>query len=345
MQGRACGAAGVAYGEAVFNTSHTGYQEIVTDPSYQGQVVVLTCPHIGNVGASAYHAESACTHAAGIIARSCCRHHSGALAQRKLRSFLQSRRAIMLDAMDTRALVLSLRSLGCNACAISTASSCRAVLLSIARLCAMVPLGYAFVPCTRRFVVWRTRTMRLALSKPTCALFLDMGAKIGIPRRLASEGAAVIAAPLCVRPHAATALRFSCVVASNGPGNPRHTRSVAVGLASLHGLVPVMGVCLGHQALSLSMRCVTVRMPQGHRGSNHPVRDLCSSAVLVVAQNHGYATDPNSLGDGVEVTHISLIDDTIQGLRKRSARVQGMQGHPEGCSGPHDALRYIGLHA
>ena len=326
FRGRSVGAPGEAIGEAVFTTAMTGYQEVVTDPSYAEQLVCFTAPMIGNYGVAPSRSESSHVHARAVLMR-----RAGGLDWQR---WLAERGVVALEGIDTRALVLRLRERGAmRAAAVSASASVADVLL---RVRAEEPMeGRALVSgvSTREpFAVGRG-ALRIAV--------VDYGCKRSLVARLVACGAAVT-----VFPHDATAPTILAekpdgVLLSNGPGDPAALPAEVEVVAELIGRVPLLGVCLGHQLLALATGFRTFKLPFGHRGANHPVRDLESGRVLVTSQNHGFSVAADGTPAGAEVTHVSLYDGTVEGLALPRQRARSLQFHPEAAPGPHDARDLI----
>jgi carbamoyl-phosphate synthase small subunit len=320
FRGRSVGAAGSALGEAVFTTAMSGYQETVTDPSYEGQIVCFTAPMIGNYGVAEERDESDRAHARAVVMRS--------LGGREWAGWLLERGLVGLEGIDTRSLVLRLREGGAMRAAVVADESDLAVEDALEQVRAQ-PLmeGQALVEAVstpEAFAFSNGGGPRVAV--------VDYGTKQSIPRRLAQAGAAVT-----VVPHTTPAEKlasFDGVVLSNGPGDPEPLVAEVEVVRSLLGRVPVLGICLGHQFLGLATGHRTYKLPFGHRGANHPVLDRRSERVLVTSQNHGFAVEPS---EATEATHVSLYDGTVEGLDFPELRARSVQFHPEAGPGPHDA--------
>lgn len=318
--GRSVGAEGVAFGEAVFTTAMTGYQETVTDPSYAEQLVCFTAPMVGNYGVAEERGESGEAHAKAALMRS--------LGGREWGDWLRRHELVGLEEVDTRALVLRLRDEG----AMRAAAVSNEVALSVEDALDRVrsqPLmeGQALVAR----VSTPERYVFQAEGSPHVAV-VDYGAKRSIMRRLAAAGAAVT-----VLPHTASSddlVEFDGVVLSNGPGDPEPLHAEIEAVRGALGRVPVLGICLGHQLLGLATGHETYKLPFGHRGANHPVLDRRTGRVLVTSQNHGFAVEPSEAG---EATHVSLYDGTVEGFDFPGLRTRSVQFHPEAGPGPHDA--------
>jgi carbamoyl-phosphate synthase small subunit len=318
--GRSVGAPGAAFGEAVFTTAMTGYQETVTDPSYAEQLVCFTAPMVGNYGVAEERGESAEPHAKAAIMRQ--------LGGREWADWLAGHDIVALDDVDTRALVLRLREGG----AVRGAAVADEDVLPVDEALAQVraePLmeGQALVAdvSTREpYVFSDSGDVRVAV--------VDYGAKRSILRRLAGAGAAVTVFPHTAQPDELA--EFDGVVLSNGPGDPEPLEAEVEAVLGLLGRVPILGICLGHQLVGLATGHRTFKLPFGHRGANHPVLDRRSGRVLVTSQNHGFAVAPSEASDA---THVSLYDGTVEGFDFPELRARSVQFHPEAGPGPHDA--------
>jgi carbamoyl-phosphate synthase small subunit len=318
--GRSVGAPGVAFGEAVFTTAMTGYQETVTDPSYAEQLVCFTAPMVGNYGVSEERGESDRPYAKAALMRR--------LGGREWADWLAERGLVALEEIDTRALVLRLRDGGAMRAAAVADESALPIEDALEQIRAQ-PLmeGQALVAdvsTPEPYAFSETGDVRVAV--------VDYGAKRSIMRRLTKAGAAVT-----VFPHTADAnelAAFHGVVLSNGPGDPEPLHGEVENVKALLGRTPILGICLGHQLLGLAAGHTTFKLPFGHRGANHPVLERRTGRVLVTSQNHGFAVEPS---DADEATHVSLYDGTVEGLDFPELRARSVQFHPEAGPGPHDA--------
>jgi carbamoyl-phosphate synthase small subunit len=320
FRGRSVAADGVVFGEAVFTTAMTGYQETVTDPSYAEQIVCFTAPMIGNYGVADERGESEGPHAKAALMRS--------LGGSAWAGWLREHDLVGLEGVDTRALVLRLRDEGAMRAAAVSDESSVPVGEALAGVRAQPSMeGQALVEQVSTLVPYAFR----AEGSPHVAV-VDYGVKRSILRRLAAAGAAVT-----VLPHTATAddlVAFDGVVLSNGPGDPEPLRAETEAVCGALGRVPILGICLGHQLLGLATGHETYKLPFGHRGANHPVLERRTGRVLVTSQNHGFAVKP---AEGSEATHVSLYDGTVEGFDFPELRARSVQFHPEAGPGPHDA--------
>jgi carbamoyl-phosphate synthase small subunit len=318
FRGRSVGALGVAFGEAVFTTAMTGYQEVVTDPSYSEQLLAFTAPMVGNYGVSPTRSESAQVHARAVLMR----RASGADWPR----WLAAQDVVALEEIDTRSLVLSLRERGSmRAAAVAGSASVDAVVAEVRAQVSME--GRALVAGVSSPEPYRIGRRGVPIA------VIDYGCKHSILRRLAAAGARVTVWPHDTGAPTILASKPAGVLLSNGPGDPAALTQEAAVVRELLGRVTILGICLGHQLLSLAAGLATFKLPFGHRGANHPVLDLATNRVLVTSQNHGFAVR----GDGPAVTHVSLYDGTVEGLALPDERASSVQFHPEAGPGPHDA--------
>ncbi len=346
FEGAAAGAAGETGGEVVFNTSMTGYQEVLTDPSYSGQIVTMTCPEIGNYGISPEDGESRAPKVAGFIIRDESPVASNWRSDSTLRDYLVRHNIVAISDVDTRALTRVLRSAGVMRGVIATGDVDPRTLVEKARAVAPMEgsdlvLG---VTCEKAFD-WQPiasdeftpdaerqpkRTLRIAA--------YDFGMKWNILRRFTAYGCDVRVFPATAPASDLLAAKPDGVFLSNGPGDP-----AALGYAVdnarqlIAAEVPVFGICLGHQLVSLALGGSTYKLKFGHRGANHPVKELETGKVEITSQNHGFAVDPATLPADVKITHVNLYDGTVEGLRHETKPVFCVQYHPEAAPGPHDA--------
>jgi carbamoyl-phosphate synthase small subunit len=346
--GAAAGAQGEARGEVVFNTNMTGYQEVLTDPSYAGQIVTMTCPEIGNYGVSPDDAESRSPQVAGFVIRDESPMASSWRAQSTLREYLVAHNIVAISDIDTRALTRKLRSGGVMRGVIGTGEALDPdALVERARsipqmegsdLVTGVTSEKAFDWPQEDPGEFGVATARSAGRKRLRIAAYDFGMKWNILRRLSAHGCDVRVYPATTPASELLATNPDGVFLSNGPGDPAPlTYAIDNARTLVASKVPVFGICLGHQVLGLAMGGTTFKLKFGHRGGNHPVKKLETGKIEITSQNHGFAVDPASLPDDVEVTHLNLYDGTVEGLRHRTRPVFCVQYHPEASPGPHDA--------
>jgi carbamoyl-phosphate synthase small subunit len=350
FKGRSFGAVGEQVGEVVFNTGMTGYQEILTDPSYRGQMVVMTYPHIGNTGINDQDPEAEQPHIRALLVRNACRRESNWRARQSLAQYLAEHEIMALTDVDTRALTRHLRQFGALRGAVSTidldpaslrqkalASPTTSDLDLVAEVTCerpyqwLDPVGHEWL----REIPARTDRPRRGQSFHVVAY--DCGIKHNILRQLVSSGCQVTVVPASTPAREALALQPDGVFLSNGPGDPERVPYTIACVRDLIGQVPIFGICLGHQVLGLAMGGRKYKLKFGHHGSNHPVKDLSTGRIAITAQNHNFAIDVDAIQDQVELTHVNLYDGTVEGMRHRSLPVFSVQYHPEAAPGPHDA--------
>ena len=353
--GESFGGRGTSSGEVCFNTSMTGYQEILTDPSYRGQILCMTTPQIGNYGVNRDDVESAGIHMAGFVVREVSRIPSNFTATGSLQDYLASAGVIGLSGIDTRALVRRLRIRGAMTGVISSEILDGVKLVEMARSApALVGRDLVAEVMPKGESDWAQPLDESAtpLVQPTeggvyadvapagpgkHVVALDYGMKWNIARHLVSSGCRVTILPGRVSATAVLAHRPDGVFLSNGPGDPEVLTGCVETVRGLVGKVPMFGICLGHQLLALSCGAKTFKLKFGHRGANQPVMDLQTGRVEITSQNHGFAVDEATLPAELEVTHRNLNDGTIEGVCHRTARAASVQYHPEAAAGPHDA--------
>jgi carbamoyl-phosphate synthase small subunit len=347
FRGQAAGAEGEARGEVVFNTSMTGYQEVLTDPSYAGQIVTMTCPEIGNYGVTPHDVESRAPQVAGFIIRDESPVASNWRAEMTLREYLVANRIVAISDIDTRALTRQLRSGGVMRGVIATGDALdpKALVeraLSIPQMEGSDLVAGVTSPSVFDWPVEDPDEFGIAPDRrPKRRLKIaayDFGMKWNILRRLSAHGCDVRVYPATTPASELLATSPDGVFLSNGPGDPAPlTYAIDNAAALVASEVPVFGICLGHQILGLAMGGSTFKLKFGHRGANHPVKKLETGKVEITSQNHGFAVDPASLPPDVEVTHLNLYDGTVEGLRHKTRPVFCVQYHPEASPGPHDA--------
>ena len=359
FRGISIGAPGHTVGEVVFNTSMTGYQEILTDPSYARQIVTLTYPHIGNVGVNDEDVESDRIQAAGLIIRDLPLVASNFRSQRSLSDYLKAENCVAIAGIDTRRLTRLLREKGaqngaivCGAAALENSAE---EALALARgFPGLAGMDLAKIVSTREQYSWTEAEWRLgvgylAADEPRChVVAFDYGVKRNILRMLASRGCRVTVLPAQASAADALALGPDGIFLSNGPGDPEPCDyAIAATRELIDRGIPTFGICLGHQIMALASGARTLKMKFGHHGANHPVQDLETKQVLITSQNHGFAVDTATLPSHCKVTHVSLFDGSLQGFARTDRPAFCFQGHPEGSPGPHDIGylfdRFVGL--
>ena len=347
FRGQSIGAKGNTTGEVVFNTALTGYQEILTDPSYARQIVTLTCPHIGNTGATPEDLESAQIYAAGLIIRDLPIIPSNWRANESLSEFLERGKVVAIANIDTRKLTRILREKGAQAGCIMTGDKTvdHAAAVKLARkFPGLKGMDLAKVVSTKRTYQWNEGSVWPESNRPPIrshqrlhVVAYDFGIKRNILRLLADYGCRVTVVPAQTSAEEVQAMNPDGVFLSNGPGDPEPCDyAINATRKFLETDLPVFGICLGHQILGLAAGAQTVKMKAGHHGANHPVQDLDSGRVFITSQNHGFAVDEATLPANVKATHRSLFDGTLQGLAFKDRPAFGFQGHPEASPGPHD---------
>jgi carbamoyl-phosphate synthase small subunit len=351
FMGRAFGAIGEKGGEVVFNTSMTGYQEILSDPSYRGQIVVMTAPEIGNVGTNALDLESEAPQVEGFVVRELSSSASSWRATQALHEHLREHRVPALCEIDTRALTRHLRSFGVLRGVLSSVDRDPERLVRRARelrrleeqdLVGAVTCASPHRWDTPRDARWAPEVGAGETRSGLVCVAYDFGAKRNIFKLLHEAGFEVTVVPAATPAAEALALRPDAVFLSNGPGDPTTATYAVAAVRDLAGRLPMFGICLGHQIAALALGAKTFKLKFGHRGANHPVQDVRTGKVAVTSQNHGYAVDAETLPAGVAVTHVSLNDGTCEGFRDDARSILAVQYHPESSPGPHDALSLFG---
>ena len=355
FDGESFGATGTQVGEICFNTSMTGYQEVLTDPSYRGQIVAMTYPHIGNYGTNALDEESAQPHVRGFVVEELTDTPSSWRSEQSLDEYLRRWNIPGVQGVDTRALTLHLRERGAMKACLTTdlASESEAVDEAV-RGTGVVGMDYVREVTTPKPYEWdadnsasaiwsvahgnadELRTLELPRIRHRIVAY-DYGMKENILRRLRQSGFGVTVVPASTTAAEVLALKPDGVFLSNGPGDPAALDYAHEAVHGLMGKTPIFGICLGHQVLGYAFGGRTFKLKFGHRGGNQPVKDLRTGKVAITSQNHGFAVDAESLPPQIEVTHVNLNDGTVEGMRHRDLPIFSVQYHPEAAPGPHDA--------
>jgi len=349
FRGRSIGAAGAAVGEVVFNTAMTGYQEILTDPSYCRQIVTLTYPHIGNTGTNDEDEESARVYAEGLVVRDLPRLHSSWRAKKSLFDYLIENNVVGISDLDTRKLTRILREKGAQNGCLSTEMRAGEVDIDAALSKAksfpgLAGMDLAKVVTTDKPYEWREgrweagRGYRRVDNARFHVVAYDYGIKRNILRMLAERNARITVVPASFSGKDVLRMKPDGVFLSNGPGDPEPCDYAVEAIGEILDAtrVPVFGICLGHQLMGLASGAKTLKMKFGHHGANHPVKDLDTGRVVITSQNHGFAVDPASISKNLRATHVSLFDGSLQGLARTDRPAFCFQGHPEASPGPHD---------
>ena len=352
FSGYGIGKPGTTSGEICFNTAMTGYQEILTDPSYTGQIITFTFPHIGNIGTNVEDVESAKPSVGGLILREAITEPSNFRAVNNFNTWLEMQGITGISGIDTRALTRHIRTRGAQNCAIVYNARGKAELKHAQEALEAAPdmngLELAAHVTTQENHAWNLQRWELGKGYPELRgnekdlphiVAIDYGVKQNILRSLASVGCRLTIVPATASSDDILALKPDGVFLSNGPGDPAATGHYAVPVIKklLDANIPLFGICLGHQMLGIALGARTLKMNQGHRGANHPVKDIETGKVEITSQNHGFAISDDALPAEIEVTHRSLFDGTIQGIRHRTRPAFSVQGHPEASPGPHDS--------
>lgn len=345
FHGISVGAEGKTIGEVVFNTAMTGYQEILTDPSYCRQIVTLTYPHIGNTGVNSDDMESSKIHASGLVIRDASLVSSNWRSERSLSDFLRAANTVAIADIDTRKLTRVLREKGAQSGCIMAGDADPEIAIKHARkFPGIAGMDLAKFVTTDRAYQWcfgntfgdtgRIMSRRIA---PYHVVAYDFGIKRNILRILSDLECRMTVVPATTTAEEALALGPDGIFLSNGPGDPEPCDYAITAIREfLDSPIPVFGICLGHQLLALATGARTMKMKFGHHGANHPVQDLATKQVMITSQNHGFAVDPESLPSNVKATHQSLFDQSLQGIELSGQPAYGFQGHPEASPGPHD---------
>lgn len=343
FRGHSIGAEGVAVAEAVFNTSMTGYQEILTDPSYSGQFVVFTYPHIGNTGINADDVESSRIHAAGLVVRDCPQRMSSFRATHTLPDYLKTEGVVAIAGIDTRKLTRILRDGGAQGACILVGDDAEQAIRLAREFPGMAGQDLASKVSTQETKAWTQSTWKpgdgyrqLGDGKHHVVAF-DFGVKSNILRLLADRDCKITVVPAQTPVEEVLALNPDGIFLSNGPGDPEPCDyAIATAKAAIERKIPLFGICLGQQIMGLAVGARTTKMKAGHHGANHPVQEVGTDRVFITSQNHGFSVDADTLPANARVTHVSLFDGTLQGFELTDAPAFCFQGHPEASPGPHD---------
>ena len=349
FRGESIGADGSSVGEVVFNTAMTGYQEILTDPSYARQIVTLTYPHIGNTGVTPEDVESDAVQAAGLVIRDLPLLASNWRCKQSLDEYLRENNIVAIAGIDTRRLTRILREKGSqNGCLLAGDDISEEKALELARsFPGLKGMDLAKEVSVKESYQWRSSVWNLETDShpelsdaelPYHVVAFDYGVKFNILRMLVARGCRLTVVPAQTPAADVLALNPDGVFLSNGPGDPEPCDYAIEAIKTIVDTgLPVFGICLGHQLLALASGAKTVKMKFGHHGANHPVKDLERDVVMITSQNHGFAVDEANLPDNLKVTHVSLFDKSLQGIHRTDKPAFSFQGHPEASPGPHDA--------
>ena len=365
FSGESFGANGEQTGEICFNTSMTGYQEILTDPSYRGQIVTMTYPHIGNYGVNSKDTESDCPHVRGFVIEELCDVPSNWRSESSLHSYLEENNIIGIQGIDTRALTKHLREKGAMRAFLSTGDiSPEEAVRKASSADSMKGADFVREVTTKESYQWDpddSESREWVLANPTTEpdevegkdhylslpeikhriVAYDFGIKKNILRCLRREGFSVNVVNARTKAEDVLSMKPDGIFLSNGPGDPEALGDIHTEINSLLGKIPVFGICLGHQVLAHALGGKTFKLKFGHRGANQPVKDLRTGSVAITSQNHGFAVDPDSLPSNTEVTHLNLNDNTVEGLRSTEHPTFCVQYHPEASPGPNDAKYFF----
>jgi len=339
FEGESIGANGTTIGEAVFATAMTGYQEMLTDPSFAGQLLTLTYPLVGNYGVNPEDVESSKIHVEGFIIRELCEEPSNWRSNMSLRDYLTQNNTVALQGIDTRALTRHLRVSGVMMGAMSTELTRAELKNTLESAPNYGDLNFVERVSTKETYEWTgDECSKLGdCPEPKCHVALiDLGIKRNIARCLAKQGCKVTILPCDASADDVLRVQPDGVVFSPGPGDPTRLTDTVATMRALIGKKPILGICLGHQMFGMAMGADIIKLKFGHRGANHPVKNIITGKVSITAQNHGYAVDPTQLSDEAEVTRINLNDGTVEGLRHKRLPIFSIQYHPEASAGPMD---------
>jgi carbamoyl-phosphate synthase small subunit len=356
FEGTAFGATGTTTGEICFNTSMTGYQEVITDPSYRGQIVSMTYPQIGNYGVNPQDGESSSPHIRAFVIGELCDVPSNWRASQPLGEYLASHGILGIEGIDTRALTKHLRSLGAMRACVTTELTCEQAIAAAKASPSMEGMDYVKEVSTKAAYQWEDESREWVLPNTSTGhpgpyddlppvrhriIAYDFGIKFNILRRLRQAGFEVEVVSSTATAAEVLAKNPDGIFLSNGPGDPAALGYIHEELRQLIGKKPIFGICLGNQLLAHAFGGKTFKLKFGHRGGNQPVKDLRSGRISITSQNHGFAVDPDSLPPEIEVTHVNLNDGTVEGMRHKELPVFSVQYHPEAAPGPNDASYFF----
>lgn len=356
FEGTAFGATGTTTGEICFNTSMSGYQEVITDPSYRGQIVSMTYPQIGNYGINPEDAESASPHIRGFVIGELCDIPSNWRSTESLNRYLASHGILGIEDVDTRALTKHLRSRGAMRACLTTELDTEAAVAAAKNSPSMEGMDYVHEVSTKEAFLWNAESRNWALPNVSThqpgpyqdlaparhrIIAYDFGIKFNILRRLRQAGFEVEVVPSTTTAAEVLSKNPDGIFLSNGPGDPAALDYIHAELRQLIGQKPIFGICLGNQLLGHAFGGKTFKLKFGHRGGNQPVKDLRTGKISITSQNHGFAVDPDSLPPEIEITHVNLNDGTVEGMRHKQLPVFSVQYHPEAAPGPNDASYFF----
>ncbi len=356
FSGISFGASGTTTGEICFNTSMTGYQEVITDPSYRGQIVAMTYPMIGNYGVNTEDNESAGPHIRAFVIGELCEIPSNWRSQESLSSYLERHDILGIEGIDTRALTIHLRSLGAMRACVTTELSEADAIATAKNSAPMEGSDFVKEVTTKESYIWAEESRKWTLPNASIGetetyqelppvkyrvVAIDFGLKYNQLRMLRQAGFEVEVVPAATSAEEILAKKPDGLFLTNGPGDPAALNYIHAELKQLITKLPTFGICLGNQLLAHAYGGKTFKLKFGHRGGNQPVKDLRSGKISITSQNHGFAVDPDSLPDDIEVTHINLNDNTVEGMRHKTLPIFSVQYHPEAAPGPNDAAHFF----